>query len=59
MVPDLDPVWATAFWVVMGLAVGVSITAIWILVVEYLAERRADPPTRSVIRERLRQLPRK
>jgi len=58
MVPELDPIWRLAYWLVMGIAIGVSVLAVIVLVIDVLRELRHDPPDpyRSDIRDRLRQL---
>lgn len=57
MVLDLEPLWLIVFWIVMALGALVSGLAVWILLGDWLEARRTRQPTRSVIRERLRQLP--
>jgi hypothetical protein len=56
MVPELDPLWLIAYWVVMGAAVFVSIWAAVVLISDYVQSRHADlapPDAMRVARSRL------
>jgi len=57
MVPELDPIWRFAYWLVLVIAIGVPTFLTVVIVLDYLRERRAPEPRRSAIRSGLRSLP--
>jgi len=57
MVPELDPIWRLAYWVVLAIAIGVPTFFTVVVVLDYLRERREPEPRRSAIRSGLRHLP--
>ena len=50
LVPELDPFWVVAYWVVMGAAVFVSVWALAVLVGDYVQSRHADVDRSSAVR---------
>jgi len=57
MVPELDPIWFVAYWLVLAVPIVLMAFAAAVLVLDYVRERRDPEPRRSAIRSGLRQLP--
>jgi len=55
MIPEIDPFWFVAYWVVIGLATIVCVIAAIVIAHDFFAAP-PDPP-RTEIRNRLRVLP--
>jgi len=57
MVPELDPIWFVAYWLVLAVPIVLMAFAAAVLVLDYVRERREPEPRRSAIRHGLQHLP--